>query len=350
MEEFSISINNHQIGNGNKAFIIAEVAQAHDGSLGNAHAYIDAVAEARADAIKFQTHIAEEESTFDESFRVDIGYQDKTRYDYWKRMGFTEVQWKGLVEHSREKGLVFLSSPFSVKAVEMLSKIDMPAWKVGSGEIYTPDLMSAIIDTKAPVILSTGMCDYGEVNNITKMLRQKGVQFALLQCTSRYPVSLEEVGLNVIEEYRSRFKCPVGLSDHSGSVYPSLTAMARNADLIEVHVVMDRKLYGFDVAASITIDELAMLIKARDAIYLMDQNPVNKDNSAAGMADMKLLFSKSVAPSRALSKGTVLTKDMLMLKKPGSGIKSHEREGLIGRRLRKNVSPERLLKWDDIEL
>jgi N-acetylneuraminate synthase len=343
------SIGKHVIGK-DKTFIIAEVAQAHDGSIGTAHAYIDAIAEAGADAVKFQTHIAAEESTLDEKFRVHFSYQDKTRYEYWKRMEFTKEQWKELFDHASGRGLVCLSSPFSVKAVEMLNEIGIPAWKVGSGEISTPDLFDAIIDTKKPVILSTGMSSYGEIDKITKKLNQRGVQFALFQCTSCYPVSLEDVGLNVLDVFRKRYKCPVGLSDHSGSAYPCLTAMARNADLVEVHVVIDRRLFGPDVVASITIDELAMLVRAREAIHVMDQNPVDKDTSAAGMVDTRSLFSKSVAPARKLLKGTVLERDMLMLKKPGSGILPNEKESIIGLRLRRNVSPERILQWEDIEL
>jgi N-acetylneuraminate synthase len=246
--------------------------------------------------------------------------------------------------------LVCLSSPFSVKAVEMLDEIGVPAWKVGSGEISTPDLLDAIIDTKKPVLLSTGMSSYGEIDKITKKLNQRGVQFALFQCTSCYPVSLEDIGLNVLDEFRKRYKCPVGLSDHSGSVYPCLTAMARNADLVEVHVVIDRRLFGPDVVASIAIDELAMLVRTREAIHVMDQNPVDKDAFAAGMIDTKSLSSKSVASTRKLLKGTVLERDMLMLKKPGNGILPNEKESIIGRRLRRNVSPERILQWEDIEL
>ena len=345
----NISIGGIPVGKGSKPIIIAEVAQSHDGSLGTAYAYIDAIADTGADIVKFQAHIASEESTLDEPFRVKFSYQDKTRYDYWKRMQFSEEQWKELVEHARKRGLIFLCSAFSVKAVEMLLRLGIPAWKVGSGEVNTPDLLEAMIKTKLPVLLSTGMSSYKEIEKVTEILNKKDTPFALFQCTSRYPAPLEEVGLNVIDEMRIRFGCPVGLSDHSGNVFPGLSAMARGADMLEVHVVFDKRVFGPDVAASITIDELAMLVKARDAIYIMDSNPVEKDKSAAYLSDLKLLFSKSVSPSRMLNKGTLLERDMLMLKKPGSGIKPHELETLIGRRLKKDVSPEKLLRSDDIE-
>ena len=125
-----------KIWKGNEPYIIAEVSQNHDGSLGQAHAFIDAVAITGADAIKFQTHIAEAESTIYEPFRVKFSYEDDTRYDYWKRMEFTESQWKELYEHARNKGLDFLSSPFSVEALEMLDRIGVEAWKFGAGEVF----------------------------------------------------------------------------------------------------------------------------------------------------------------------------------------------------------------------
>jgi N-acetylneuraminate synthase len=345
----AFSIGKHVIGK-DKTFIIAEIAQAHDGSIGTAHAYIDAIAEAGADAVKFQTHIAADESTLDEQFRTKFSYQDKTRYDYWKRMEFTKEQWAELFEHAKRSGLVFLSSPFSVKAVEMLNEIGVPAWKVGSGEISTPDIMNTIVETGKPILLSTGMSNYQEIENIVLMLKKRSVSLGLFQCTSLYPTPLEKVGLNLINEFKDRFQCPVGLSDHSGSIYPGLATLAKGVDMLEVHVTFDRRLFGPDVVVSITIDALAMLVKTRNAIHVMDQNPVDKDTSATGMVDTKLLFSKSVAPAKILNKGTVLESNMLMLKKPGSGIMPHEIEKIIGLRLRRNVSPERLLRWDDVEL
>ena len=125
----------------NSCYIIAEVAQAHEGSLGLAHAYIDAIADAGADAVKFQTHIAKAESTLDEPWRVKFSSQDKNRYDYWKRMEFSMEQWSELAEHSRSRGLDFLSSPFSVEAAIILEKIGVKQWKIGSGEVYNPVLL-----------------------------------------------------------------------------------------------------------------------------------------------------------------------------------------------------------------
>lgn len=345
----AIDIGSQKIGGNHKTFIIAEVAQAHDGSLGTAHAYIDAIAEAGADAVKFQTHIASEESTLDEEFRIKFSHEDKTRYDYWKRMEFTEGQWADLASHVRERDLVFLSSAFSVRAVEMLREIGMPAWKIGSGEVHSDDLLDAMAANGAPILLSTGMSNYEEMEKCVERIKRKDLPFAIFQCTTKYPTPLEEIGLNVITEIRERFNCPAGLSDHSGSIFPGLAAMAQQVDLFEIHVTFDKGLFGPDMSASVTMGELRHLIEARDAFQRIFSNPVDKDMVSAGLKETKALFSKSLAPTKALPVGTVLQADMLTLKKPGTGIPAIELKNIIGQRLARKVNPKRLLKWDDLE-
>lgn len=344
----ALSIDGRLVGPGHKALLVAEVGQNHDGSLGTAHAYVDAVADAGCDAVKFQTHIAAEESTLDEPFRVRFSRQDDTRYAYWKRMEFTAEQWAGLAEHARSRGLVFLSSPFSLAAIELLTRLGMPAWKVGSGEVLNTALLEAMARTKAPVLLSSGMSSYAEIGEAVTAIRRHQVDCAVFQCTSAYPVPFTQIGLNVLEELRGRFKCPVGLSDHSGSVFPALAAMARGADLIEVHVTLSRRAFGPDVPASVDLDGLAQLVAARDAFHLMDSNPVDKDLMAREMAPMRAMFGKSLAPRRNLSRGTVLDASMLTLKKPGTGIAAGDLDKLVGKRLVNDVIPEKLLRWEDV--
>ena len=269
----SLSIAGRRVGPGNPALIIAEIAQAHDGSLGQAHVFIDAIAEAGADAAKFQTHIAAAELTLDEPFRVRFSQQDATRLDYWKRMEFTPEQWHGLAAHAHERGLIFLSSPFSLAAVDLLRGIGMPAWKIGSGEFASADLWRAMAETGAPILFSTGMSKRSEINEAVAMFRSRGLPFALMQCTSAYPTPLDAVGLNVIDKLRQEFDCPVGLSDHSGSLFPGMAALARGVNLLEVHVAFHRRMFGPDVAASVTFDELKLLCQMRDALSTMDFIP-----------------------------------------------------------------------------
>jgi len=344
-----LQIADRGIGEGNSAFIVGEVGMSHEGSLGIAHAYIDAIAKTGADAVKFQTHIAAEESTRDEPFRVQFSMQDASRYDYWKRMEFTEEQWRGLMQHAEQKGLLFLSSPFSIAAMEMLLRVGVPAWKVGSGEAHAVEMLRAMASTGLPMLLSTGMSTTEEVDRQVQFLRQKAVPFALLQCASRYPTPFEEVGLNVIEELRCKYQCPTGLSDHSGTIFPGLAAMATGADILEVHVVIDRGMFGPDVGSSVTMSELQLLSSARDAFDIMRRNPVEKTAAAHRLSDVKALFTKSLAPTRPLKAGTVLERSMLTAKKPGTGIPCDRLDALVGRRLLRDVAPDRLLTKDDFD-
>mgnify|MGYP001135484681 CR=1 FL=1 len=298
-----IKIGTKFIGEGHKTYIIAEVAQAHDGSLGIAHSYIDAVAKAGADAIKFQTHIAEAESTPDEPFRVNFSYEDKTRYEYWKRMEFTPEQWKGLADHCKDVGIEFLSSPFSLEAIKLLEKLDLAAWKVGSGEVNNFVSLDCIIETQRPILLSSGMSDWAEITASVERIKKKAAPVALFQCTSKYPSDLRDVGLNVLSEMRERYGIPIGLSDHTGSKSPAMAAISRGVDLLELHVVFDRDMFGPDSKASVTFKELAEIVGFRDDCHLMLSHPVDKHEMANNMLEMKKLFNKSIVLVEAVERG-----------------------------------------------
>jgi N,N'-diacetyllegionaminate synthase len=329
--------------------IIAEVAQAHDGSLGQAHAFIDAIAESGANAVKFQTHIASAESTPGEPWRIPFSRQDASRYDYWRRMEFTEDQWVGLKRHADDRGLLFLSSPFSTDAVDLLNRVGVWAWKIASGEVSNPEIMSRIATSRRPVLLSTGMSTLAEIDRAVATIRGNGLELTVLQCTSSYPCPPEQVGLNLLAEFRERYSCPVGLSDHSGSIFAGLAATALGADVVEVHVTFSRDMFGPDVPASLTFPELAQLVSGAASIARMMNSPVDKDTMAAELAPMRALFQKSVALRRPLKKGTILSKEDLTAKKPGTGVPANRASEFVGRRLLRDVREDELLSWDDAE-
>ena len=330
------------------AFVIAEVAQAHDGSLGYAHAFIDATADAGADAVKFQTHIADAESTLDEKFRIPLSGQDGTRWDYWRRMEFTREQWAGLAEHAARRNLVFLSSPFSPAAVELLAGIGIPAWKVGSGEAFNPSLVDQMLRHGGPILLSSGMSTWAEIAGMVAHIQGKGGEVALFQCSSRYPTPLEDVGVNIVDELRRRFALPVGLSDHSGTPWPALACLGKCIDLLEVHVTFDRRMYGPDTSSSLTFSELTMVAQANRAFAAMRASPVDKDKAAQQLEKTKAMFTKSLSPVSDLPAGTVLTAEMLTVKKPGGGLSFEQLGQVLGRRLCRDVPANRLLRLDDL--
>lgn len=287
MAVIGFDLGRRHVGEGSPCLIVAEVAQAHDGSLGMAHAYVDAVAEAGADAVKFQCHIAAAESDPGEPWRVRPTWpQDQTRYAYWKRMEFQYPEWADLAAHAAARELIFLCSPFSIEAVRLLEGL-VPAWKIASGEVGNKPMLEAIEASKKPVILSTGMSTVEEI--VAAHLRMH-VPVALLQCTSAYPPRADQIGLSVMTWMQTRFNCPVGLSDHSGSIYPSLGAVALGASIVEVHICFEGA-YSMDAAVSITPKQLKRLA---NGVWWIEQalKPVDKNKEAKELGPMRELFGQ----------------------------------------------------------
>lgn len=325
----------------NKPYLIAEIAQAHDGSLGILHSYIDAVAKTGVQAIKFQMHIAEAESSIHEPFRVQFSYEDKTRFDYWKRMEFTLDQWKEIKKHCDEVDLDFICSPFSNLAVDWLEEIGISSYKIGSGEVINFLLLEKIAKTGKPIIISSGMSSYKELDIAFDFLKNKKVNFSILQCTTAYPTQPEQYGFNVIQELKERYKVPVGFSDHSAKVATGIAAVALGAEILEFHVVFHRDMFGPDTIASLTLEETKQLVEAVNAIYTAKNHPIDKNNNE-NFKDLKLIFEKSLAVNKDLPNGHIVTFDDLESKKPkGFGISAENFNEVIGKKLR-----YKKLKWD----
>lgn len=324
-----------------QVFTIAEIAQAHDGSLGMAHAYIDAVSKTGCNAIKFQTHIAEAESSIHEPFRVKFSKQDKTRFEYWKRMEFSLKQWKELKSHCDVVGLEFMSSPFSNAAVDLLEEVGVKRYKVGSGEVNNFVLLNKISQTKKPVIISSGMSSFDELDKTIDFLKSKSVDYSILQCTTSYPTEPAQFGLNVIQELKNRYKVPVGFSDHSSSIEACIAATTLGAEILEFHVVFNKEMFGPDAKASLTMEETTALVKAVKKIETAIQKPVDKSDNSK-FDSLKSIFEKSLAVNKSLKKGHILTFSDLETKKPkGFGILANDYERVIGQKINRDLN-----QWD----
>ena len=324
--------------------IIAEIGQAHDGSLGTAHAFIDALASTGVDAVKFQTHIAEAESSEFEPFRVKFSKQDSTRFDYWKRMEFTSDQWKGLRDHCLDKNLKFISSPFSIAAVDLLDALNIDFFKIGSGEVSNLLLLDRIAKTGKPIILSSGMSSWEELDKTIDFIRPFGNSLSILQCTTAYPTQPEQWGINVIAELKSRYQVPAGFSDHSGDIFACLAAAALGAEIFEFHVVFDKRQFGPDSVASITIDQAAKLCEGIAQIQNANKNPIQK-SEVAHFAELKRIFGKSLAVNKDLPAGHFIEIGDLESKKPGDqGIPADRYSEVIGKKLVKDLKRWSFLK------
>ncbi|WP_020531604.1 N-acetylneuraminate synthase family protein [Flexithrix dorotheae] len=332
-----------------KVEVIAEIGQAHDGSLGILHSYIDALAKTGIDAIKFQTHIAEAESSIHEPFRVKFSFQDDTRYEYWQRMGFTREQWLGIKKHCDEVGLEFMSSPFSNAAVELLEEVGVKRYKIGSGEVNNFLMLEKIAKTRKPIILSSGMSSFEELDATINFLKPYGNELSVLQCTTSYPTAPEQIGLNVLNELKERYGIPVGLSDHSGEIYPAIAATSLGAEILEFHAVFDKNMFGPDAKSSLTIEQVKDLVKGVRFIETTLNHPIDKtDNS--DFASLKGIFEKSLAVNKPLNQGHKITVNDLETKKPkGHGILASEFRAVVGKRITRDMKKWEFLNWEDID-
>ena len=329
--------------------IIAEIGLSHDGSLGTAHSYIDALANSGTDAIKFQTHIADAESSDFEPFRVNFSKQDETRQQYWKRTEFTIEQWMGLKKHCEDLNIEFISTPSSISAVELLEKLNIARYKVGSGDTTNLLLLKRLGITKKPILLSSGMSSFDELEKAITFIEKFGNPLTLMQCTSKYPTSPKEWGLNIIQELKNRFELPVGFSDHSGTIHACLAAAVMGAEVFEFHVVFDKRQFGPDVSSSIKIDQVKILTDGIKTIQTAMNYPLNKDNIFQ-FEDLKNMFGKSLSVNKNKKAGEIIEFDDLESKKPSEyGIPANKFEKVIGKTLNKNLAKWSFLNWEDLD-
>lgn len=331
-----------------RPIVIAEVAQAHEGSLGVAHSFIDAVADSGADGIKFQVHIAEHESSIHDQFRVPISKQYRSRREYWERMEFTEAEWRDLRQHALERGLLFVVSPFSIQAVDMMEKIGIDYWKVASGEFFNSQLISRLKLVSEPLIVSTGMSTTNEIKELIINLSEKN-HIILCHCTSEYPCPDDQVGLVAIKEFQNQFNLPVGLSDHSGCPIASISAMALGAELIEVHVKRSAYEFGPDAKASVTLSELALIAKAAKKIKKLTQTTFNKDEVSKNKKSMRKLFSRSFYFKTSLVAGSIVQEKDIAYLKPESTEGLHSKEDIVGATVTKDVQRHDLITAEAIK-
>lgn len=326
-----------KISSNYKTYLIAEIAQAHDGSLGMAHSFIDLAKECGADAVKFQTHFADFESSQDDQFRIPFSYKDKNRYDYWKRLEFNEEEWIQLYNHALGVNLDFISTAFSNKAIELLEKFNLPFWKISSGELYNKSLMNYYLKSNKPLVLSTGLSNDDDIDLFVKELNNNSKEFVLMQCTTKYPTPLKEVGFNYLLALREKYKCMVGLSDHSGVISPSIAAIANNVSLIECHLTFDKRMFGPDSTSSLNSSEFKVMSQFASDYFLMTNSDYSKNDISNDLKNVKKLFTRSAYFNRDKKHGDLFSIDDVIFMKPGGGLDYDQIVELQGKIYNKDV-------------
>lgn len=327
-------------------FIIAEFGMLHEGSFGNACKMAEVAKQCGADAIKFQTHIVEAETL--PNAPVPPFFKGEPRWDYFQRTAFTLEQWKALKKHCDEIGIEFMSSPFSIEAVDLLEKVRMARYKIPSGEVTNIPFLERVAKTKKPVFLSSGMSNWEELDAAIEIFKKAKNPLTILQCTSIYPTPPEKVGLNVMLEMKKRYAhCAVGLSDQSLTNYAGYAAATLGASVMEKHVTLSRHCYGSDAKHSIEPEEFADFVKGIREIEIMLANPVDK-NDLKDFREMKKVFEKSIVSLRKIPAGTVITEAVLGIKKPGGGIPPARLRGIIGKSAKCDIQSDQMLSLSDI--
>ena len=320
--------------------IIAEAGMNHDGSLGNAIRLAQVAAEAGADAVKFQLHDAAAETTRDAP--APPYFQHETRWEYFERTAFTDEQWRTLKDACDGAGIEFLCSAFSVEALGRLEQLGVRRHKIPSGEVTNLELIRAAAATGKPVLLSSGMSSWAELD---AAVEAAGDAATVLQCTSAYPTPPERVGLNLLHELRQRYGKPVGLSDHTVGPYAAFAAVALGAVVVEKHFTLSRELYGPDAALALEPDDLEELVEGIREIEAMLAAPVDKDD-VGPFAEMKQVFEKSLVAAADIPAGAVIERAMLAAKKPGTGIPARRLDEVVGRTARRDIPADTVLTED----
>ncbi len=326
-------------------FIIAEIGMNHDGSLGNAFKLIEEAKRAGVDAVKFQLHIAE--SLLLKSAPTHPYFILEDRHEYYKRTSFSIDEWKKLRNYANESDLFFIVSPFSHKAVDILEEVDIDAYKIASGETTNLPLLSYINSKKKPILLSTGMSNWKEIESAIKQIEENLI--VLFQCTSKYPCPPKNVGLNIIKELIQRYKdMIIGYSDHTINNSSSIGAYINGAKVFEKHFTLSKKIYGPDARHSLEPEEMKVYIEGIDFISIVLKNSINKDDIEL-FNEAKSRYEKSICASKELLKGHILEYQDLYFKRPGDGIRADRYKELIGRTLKIDLKKDDKILFEHLK-
>lgn len=325
-----------------KKIIIAEIGSTHDGSISLAKESIKKAAKSGADFVKFQMHIAEEETL--ENAPSPYYFQNESRFEYFKRTSFNFRQWKEIVNQCKRYKVEFLCSPFSLKAVEVLEKLKVKYYKLPSGELTNLPLISKLAKTKKKIFLSTGMSSWKEIEQATKLISRKN--FLVMQCSSLYPCDLKDVGSNIFFDLKKRYG-EFGFSDHTAGFAASCIAASLGAKVIEKHFTLSKKLYGSDAKFSMEPKEFGEFCKIIKDIWYIQKFKVNK-NDIKKYVSMKKVFEKSIVTNKYLKKGSKIKFTDLNFKKPGDGIRADQYKKIIGKIVKKNININKKITYFDL--
>jgi|OM-RGC.v1.010509127 Sialic acid synthase len=250
---------------------------------------------------------------------------------------------------AEEKGLNFLCSPFSIDAIELMLSIGCDRFKIGSGDTNNKELLYKIRDTGLPVLISTGMSDYDEIDYALNILSEKVNDITLFHCTTKYPTSPKDIILEEINVLKNKFKLPIGFSDHSGFIFPGIVASYLGITSIEVHTVLSKFSFGPDVSSSLDLDQLKDLVEGIRYIEKMNQSNLKKLDVVKSLSDTKSLFGRSFFLSKEIKKGEIILKEHLKYLKPGNGLNYDQLDNILGKKTKSDLEKNHMITYADLE-
>lgn len=334
--------------NNNSTFIIAEIGVNHNGDVNLAKNLIKSASECGVDAVKFQTFKSEDLVTQNTK---TAKYQEKntnesSQLEMLKKLELTFEDFKELKEYALKCNVMFISSPFDIKSVDLLEKLDVSLYKLGSGELNNFELIDYVQKTGKPIILSTGMATLDEIQETYDFIVNKD-NLTILHCITGYPTSFEEANLNFIKTLQSKFNLPIGFSDHSPGIELPIAAVALGACVVEKHFTLDKDLEGPDHKASLNPKEFKAMVDAIRNVEVALGDGIRKFSE--NELEIKKIARKSIILNENVCKGTIIKKSMLSIKRPGTGIAPKYIDEIIGKKAINDLDANSVLKWEDIK-
>ncbi len=334
-----------------KPLLIGEIGLSHEGSVGNAIALIDLALKYNLDFIKFQDHWADYESSFNEKMRVE-SLIDKNRYDYWQRTEFSFDEWQIIHNYLNTKNIKFCCSVFSPESFYRQRSLGNNFWKLGSGEMLNNQLMNILkkeLNTQDTLIISTGLAELDSVLDFAKDFINKVREIFVLDCVSMYPSNIDDYQISrwqKIKDYNKAIK--FGLSDHTGSIWPSIFSWNYGSLLNEIHITFDKNMYGPDQKSSLDPKQLKLLNEARDNFQkLISNSELSRKNKYN--EKMRTLFGRSIGFKHSLKAGHEIKEEDIQLRKPANGINPNEISNIIGKVLARDYNYLELLQKEDLK-
>ena len=350
LQPASIDIGQRPVGEGYPCYVIAEAGVNHNGSLERALELVDCAAQAGADAVKFQTFRASRLVTAQAAQadyqRQNMG-QELSQLDMLSQLELSLEDHRALVERCRKRRIEFISTPFDIESADLLVDLQVAVFKIASGEITNLPLLEHVARLGRPLIVSTGMCRLGEVEEAVQTLEAAGNNdLALLHCVSNYPADPQDVNLRAMQTLQTAFGKPVGYSDHTLGLEVALGSVALGACILEKHFTLDRTLPGPDHRASLEPDELRQLVQGVRAVEAALGD--GRKQPAACELNTAAVARKSLVVATTIPAGTPLTENLIAIKRPGTGLPPAMKPHLLNRCTTEDLPEGHLLQWEDV--